>query len=160
MINFFDPNCQEAPRSEREFGICEGNPIAYTTTTNSDAWIAKVENNSGLPVVLTSIDGCVIKGNELSGQRRCDCMLTTERHLYFLELKEELRNWKSGAIEQLISTIKIFLENHNELNFRHKKAFACNRKSPRFQEIDHELNYQIFRKYGFRIDAQAKVVLI
>jgi len=119
-----------------------------------------VENKSGLPVVLTAIDGCVIKGNQLVDQRRCDCMLTTSHHLYFVELKEELKNWKSGAIEQLISTIEIFLNSHVKVNFKHKKAFACNSRSPRFQEIDHELNYQVFEKYGFRIDAQAKVVLI
>ncbi|MBA4301643.1 MAG: hypothetical protein C0433_16305 [Cyclobacterium sp.] len=160
MINFFDPSCQEAPRPESEFGICDGNPFAFTTTTNPDGWIAKVENKSGLPVVLTAIDGCVIKGNQLVGQRRCDCMLTTAHHLYFVELKEELKSWKSGAIEQLISTIEIFLKSHAVVNFKHKKAFACNRKSPRFQEIDHELNYKVFRKYGFRIDAQANVVLI
>ena len=160
MINFFDSTCQEPPRAEIHFGICDGNPIAYTTTTNPDRWIAKVENNSGLPVVLTAIDGCVIKGNDLIGQRRCDCMLTTSHHLYFVELKEELKNWKSGAIEQLICTIEIFLKSHAGVNFKHKKAFACNRKSPHFQEIDHELNYRVFRQYGFRIDAQANVVLI
>ena len=160
MINFFDPACQEASRSESEFGICDGNPTAYSSTTNPEDWVAKVVNKSGLPVVLTAIDGCVIKGNELESQRRCDCMLTTSNHLYFVELKEVLKNWKSGAIEQLISTMEIFLKSHKDVNFKHKKAFACNRKSPRFQENDHELNYQVFKKYGFRIDAQATVVLI
>lgn len=158
-MNFHDVNCQEAPRTEEEFGICDGQ-IAYSTVNDPESWIAKVQNQSGLPATLTAIDGCVILGNELSGVRRCDCMLTTRDHLYLVELKNETKGWKSGAIAQLVSTIQLYIQTHGKGSFRHRKAFACNRQFPRFQEVEHELNLRVFREYGFRIDAQATIVVI
>ena len=119
-----------------------------------------MKNTSDLPATLTAIDGCVILGEELLGIRRCDCMLTTSEHLYLIELKDENKHWKTGAIAQLISTIKLYIDTHGRGSFKHRKAFACNRQFPRFQEVDHELNLLMFRKYGFRIDAQATIVVI
>jgi hypothetical protein len=158
-VNFFDLNCQEEPRTEAEFGIKDGD-IAYTTLEDPETWIAKVHNQSDLPITLTAIDGCVILGGELEGVRRCDCMLTTPDHLYLIELKDENKGWKSGAIAQLVSTIKLFIETHGKGNYKHRKAFACNRQFRRFQEVEHELNLRVFREYGFRIDAQATIVVI
>jgi len=158
-VDFHNPSCQEAPRSEPKFGICDG-AIAYSSLINPTSWIAEVRNQSGLPVTLTAIDGCVILRHELPGIRRCDCMLTTGDHLYLVELKEEKSGWKNGAIAQLLSTIQLYSDTNGRGDFKHRKAFTCNRKSRRFQEIDHELNRKVFRKYGFRIDAQATIVVI
>lgn len=158
-MNFHHPPCQESPRNEEIFGIRDGE-IAYSTVENPDSWTAVVKNESGLPVTLTAIDGCVILGEELEGIRRCDCMLTTRDHLYLVELKEEKKGWKTGAIAQLLSTIKLYHDTHGRGDFKYRKAFACNRHFPRFQEIDHELNLKVFREYGFRIDAQATIVVI
>ncbi len=44
--------------------------------------------------------------------------------------------------------------------YKYKKAFACNKKHPHFKEIDNEQNLHFFRKYGVRIDLQARIIFI
>lgn len=160
MIDFFNPVCQESPRNDTEFGILDGNPVAFTTTSNPSSCIATVKNQSPKQVVFTAIDGCVVKGEELEGAKRCDGMLTAAESLFLVELKDQRKNWQATAIRQLIDTIKILRQNHDISRFRHKKAFACNRAFPRFQEIDHEFKLELFRKYRFRIDAQATIIVL
>ncbi|MHA7131834.1 hypothetical protein [Algoriphagus namhaensis] len=160
MINFFNVACQESPRTDKEFGILDGRPLAYTSASNPTSWIATVKNQSSKQVVFTAIDACVITGEELKGVKRCDGMLTTDDTLFLVELKDQQKNWQSAAIRQLIDTIEILLQNHDVSGYRHKKAFACNRAHQRFQEIDHELNLEIFRKFRFRIDAQATIIVL
>ena len=45
-VNFFEPSCQEPSKSDKCFGICDdrNGDVAYTDTTDSDKWIALVEN--------------------------------------------------------------------------------------------------------------------
>jgi hypothetical protein len=160
MIDFFNSVCQENPRIELEFGILDGVPIAYTSTESPSSWIGVVKNPNFKEVVFTAIDGCVIKGDDLQGTKRCDGMLTTDDSLFLVELKDQLKGWKSGAMKQLKETIEILIGNHDLSHFRHKKAFACNRAFPHFQEIDHELSLEVFRKYRFRIDVQATIIIV
>lgn len=160
MVDFFNSACQESPRNDKEFGILDSNPVAYTTTAKSPSWNATVKNPSLKEVVFTAIDGCVIKREELQGRKRCDGMLTTDNSLFLVELKDQQKNWQATAVRQLIDTIETLVQNHDVSGFRHKKAFACNRAHQRFQEIEHELNLEVFRKYRFRIDAQATIIVI
>ncbi len=161
-INFFEATCQEPSINESLFGICDNqnDEKAYTNINNPAIWIATVKNDRNINLVFTAIDKCVIKDHEESGRGRCDGMLTSNDHLYFIELKDQARNWKKGAIEQLESTIKFFIDNHDISAFKHKKAFACNKQHKHFQEIDHELSLRFFRTYGVRIDAQAEIIII
>jgi len=66
----------------------------------------------------------------------------------------------TGAVAQLESTIEFFKENNDITKYKHKKAFACNKRSSRFQEIDNEFNLRFFRKHSFRIDVQAEIIVI
>lgn len=160
-MNFFQPACQEPMINHTEFGICDDNVNkAYTTVVDPETWIGVVKNPTGKDVVFTAIDNCVIKRNEEIGHGRCDAMLTTNKHLYLVELKEVEKSWQTGAIEQLTSTIRFLKANHDLSNFRHKKAFACNKKHPYFQVIDNDLNKKLFREQGFRIDIQAEIIVI
>ncbi|WP_138480639.1 hypothetical protein [Dyadobacter bucti] len=161
-MNFFDKVCQEPSRLDKFFGICDDQDgtKAYTDIEDESKWIATVKNENEVELIFTAIDACVIKGNEEEGRRRCDCMLTSNEHLYFIELKDQNRAWKQDAIEQLESTIQFFEQYHDSSVFKHKKAFACNKQQGYFQEIDNELNLRMFRTYGFRIDAQAEVVVV
>jgi hypothetical protein len=162
-MNFFDPLCQEPPHNHMLFGLCddENGKKAYTNTDNPESWIASVKNDKVKALVFTAIDKCVIKDGEEVGRGRCDGMLTSDEHLYFIELKNvNYPSWRPKAIEQLESTIQFFLANHNASAYRHKKAFACNKKKPKFQIIEIELKRKFFDTYGFRIDAQAEVVVI
>ncbi len=89
-------------------------------------------------------------------------MLTSAEyeHIYFVELKNERKQWMKNAIEQLESTIQFFIKYHDISVFKHKKAYACNKKHRHFQEIDNELNLRFFRAYGVRIDVQAEVIIV
>jgi hypothetical protein len=160
-MDFFDVACQEPPLQHTLFGICDdqngGN--AFTDITDPSKWVATVKNDNGKTLVFTAVDKCVIKDHEEIGRGRCDGMLTSDTLLYLVELKEALPPWQTGAVDQLISTIHFLNERHDISAFKHKKAFACNKKRPRFQQIDNEFNLAFYRKYGFRIDIQAEIII-
>lgn len=161
-MDFFTTTCQESPRNDKIFGICddENGERAYTNVDDRTKWIATVKNNDKNKLVFTAVDKCIIKDFEEEGRGRCDGMLTSPEHLYFIELKNEAKSWIPDAVEQLKSTIKFFKENHDLKRYRHKKAFVCNKKHRRFQEINNELNLRFFREYGFRIDIQAEIIVV
>lgn len=161
-MNFFDNNCQEPPRDEELFGICDDQDgkKAYTNIDDDAKWVATVINKKRVKLVFTAIDACVIKSNEQEGRGRCDGMLTSDEHIFFVELKDQGASWKTLALHQLESTIQFFLEKNSLTKYRHKKAFACNKRRPRFQEIDQEEQMRWFRTYGVRLDVQAEVIIV
>jgi len=89
-------------------------------------------------------------------------MLTSNKHLYFIELKNQRDNWIPKGISQLESTIKLFDAAHpgKKKGYIHKKAYICNKKHSRFHVSNKEQNLRFFRIYQFRIDIQARIVLI
>lgn len=161
-MNFFDAACQEPAIKHTRFGICDDQDgaKAYTDITDDTKWVATVINPSQRLLVFTAIDACVIKGNQALGRGRCDGMLTSHEHLYFVELKDQRSGWTPDAIAQLESTIQFFIQHHDISVFRHKKAFACNKRHPAFQEIDNELNKKFFRNYRVRLDVQAEIIVV
>ena len=161
-MNFFDRACQEPQRTDDLFGICDdrAGQKAYTDANDPRKWGAIVKNDRKVSLTFTAIDKCIIKDHEEPGRGRCEGMLTSTEHLFFVELKDEREGWISGAIDQLESTIKFFKLHHDISAYRHKKAFACNKKRGRFQEIDNELNLRFFRTYGVRIDVQAEIIVV
>ncbi len=161
-INFFDVACQEPPQNTILFGIRDDRPDkrAYTDTANQDQWVATVKNDHQKMLVFTSVDKCVIQDHEHPGRGRCDGMLTSPEHLYLIELKEQVPPWQTSAINQLVSTIQFLKANHDISGYRYKKAFACNKKRPHFQELDNEANLRFYREHGFRIDLQAEILVL
>ncbi|MNJ92154.1 hypothetical protein D3C87_98140 [compost metagenome] len=159
---FLASPCKENPRTDIEFGICddEDGSKAYTDIDNPTNWIATVSNESKKNVSFIAVDNCIFKKTDEPGRRRCDGLLVTEDQLYFVELKDQMKGWISDAIEQLESTIEFFKESHNLEDFKHKKAFACNKKFRYFQEIDNEVNLTFFRKHKVRIDVQADIIIL
>ena len=161
-LNFLNNACSEPVRNNSLFGLCDNQngEKAFSNSDNPSIWIATVKNEEAKDIVFTPIDKCIIKDNELTGHGRCDGLLTTNEHLYFVELKDQLRSWISDAVEQLESTIELFKDNHDINSFKHKKAFACNKKHRLFQEIDNEANLAFFRKHKVRLDVQAEILVI
>jgi hypothetical protein len=159
-MNFYDVAYQEPPLDDALFGLCDDRKgeVAYIDKNNQNKWIAIIKNEGRISIIFTAIDKGVIKDHEESGRGRCDGMLTSAEHIYFVELKDQRTNWKTDAIEQLESTIKFFIANHDIGAYKHKKAFACNKKHPQFQKIENELNLRFFRTYGVRLGIQAKVI--
>lgn len=164
-VNFFETDCKEESRNEKQFGICDdqNGTKAYTDTTDSTKWIAKVTNVKEIDVAFTAIDNCIIvlKEGTKDKESSCDGMLTFAQNLYLVELKKQgTGGWISDAKGQLENTIKLISENHDLSNFRYKKAFACNRKHPSFTVIDTAERKSFFeRTGGFRIDVQAEIVV-
>ena len=164
MLDFFDPAYQEPPIDDSLFGLCdnEDGTAAFTDKKNRNTWIATVENPNKTRLIFTAIDKGVIKDDEYIENERCDGMLTSNKHLYFVELKNQRDSWIPKGISQLESTIKLFDIAHpgKKKQYIHKKAYICNKKHPRFHVFDNERNMDFFRTYQFRIDIQAKIVLV
>lgn len=169
MLDFFNQNCQTPSITATKFGIRDDLPRAKAyldfELEHREDWGAMVSNPKECKLTFTAVDKCIIQDSEYAGRGRCDAMLTSDHCLYFIELKDvKSKNnpWRKKAKAQLESTIQFFIEAHAaELaNFKHKKAFACNKNKPYFQQVDQEENLAFFRKYGFRIDIQAEIVVI
>ena len=160
-LDFFQNKCQEPTRKDIEFGLCDdqNGGRAYTDTADKNKWIATVKNDNELSVVFTAIDKCVLQDTEERGRGRCDAMLTTNRHLYLVELKDQVPPWRQHAIEQLESTIQFLKDNHDISQFKLRKAFASNKKQEKFAVLDNEYNLTFYRSTTFRIDIQAEIVM-
>lgn len=161
-LNFFKADCQHPPISETSFGLCDdqNGTRAYHDTAHPDLWIAEVKNDGGLAIVFTAIDKCVLQDHEYVERGRCDGMITTEEHLYLVELKDKNPPWQAQAIEQLESTVEMLMEHHDISGFKKRKAFACNKRKERFVVIDNEINKAFYRRTSFRLDIQAKILVI
>jgi hypothetical protein len=163
-MDFFETTCQEPTIDESIFGLCDDQmgAKAYTNIDDQTKWIATVRNNRNKNLTFTAIDKCVFNDDDEPDRGRCDGMLTSaeHEHIYFVELKNDRKNWIPDAIEQLESTIKFFISHHDIRVFKHKKAFACNKKHRHFHEIDNELNLRFFRTYRVRIDVQADIIIV
>ncbi|WP_233238244.1 hypothetical protein [Bordetella sp. LUAb4] len=161
-MNFFEQACQQGPFTQTSFGICddEDGGVAYVTLVTPPPWGATVSNPRQEAVTFTAIDKCVIKDHEEERRGRCDGMLTTAKHLYMLELKNQGSGWRQDAIEQLKSTLRFLQDSEADLSgFRYKKAFACNRRHRAFAVIDNEVKKGFFTEFGFRLDLQATIVI-
>lgn len=161
-LDFFRKDCQYTSISAESFGLCDkqDGTKAYPDIPNPNNWIAQIKNETRLNIVFTAIDKCVLTDQEERGKGRCDGMLTTQTHLYLVELKDQLPPWQSDAIRQLESTIQLLNENHDINGYRKRKAFACNKKREKFVVIDNETNKSFFARTGFRIDIQAEIVVV
>ena len=163
-LDFFKNSCQEIPENKREFGIRDDipNSKAYLDISNPDLWGATVKNHDEFDIVFTAVDKCVINDNEYEERGRCDGMLTTEKHLFLVELKDKSKTNKTEILKQLTDTVEFLYKFHEtELkNFKHKKVFGCNKRHSKFQTIDNEQQKKYFAKYKFRIDVQGEIIII
>jgi hypothetical protein len=163
-LDFFHMKCQYPALNSREFGLCDdqNGGKAYIDTGDKSKWIATVKNSIPLDIVFTAVDKCVLFDNEHIGRGRCDGMLTTNEHLFLVELKNQEPPWQSHAIDQLSSTIQFLLDSHKEdiAHLKKRKAFASNKKRDTFVVIDNERNREFYRRTTFRIDVQAEIIIL
>lgn len=161
-LNFFRADCQYPSIAVNKFGLCDNQDgtKAYPDTANPDTWIAEVKNDSNLEIVFAAVDKCVLHDHEHAGRGRCDGMLTTNNHLYLVELKNQEPPWQSNAIDQLDSTIQFLIDSHDISQYKKRKAFASNKKRDKFVVIDNEFNKAFYKRTTFRIDIQTEIVVI
>ncbi|GHV40556.1 hypothetical protein FACS1894179_07280 [Bacteroidia bacterium] len=124
-----------------KFGLCDDplpakNP-AYIDESDDTKWIAIVENNQENTITFTAIDHCnefefpKKGGNAGEIGKRCDCALTTNAEIVFVELKERnYRGWIADADEQLRSTIDFFNQHLEAKKYLIKQAYIANRMRP------------------------------
>jgi len=163
-VDFFNTPCKESALTNKEFGICdnEDGSKAYTDVDDSHLWIAVVNNETQIEVTFTAIDNCIeiLKEGTKDKESSCDGMLTFKKSVFLVELKNQgTGGWLSTAIGQLKNSIRLLSENNNLDDVRFKKAYACNRKHPNFTVMEVERKRKFYDETGFRIDAQAEIVI-
>lgn len=134
MINFFEINCQ-TKIGVAEFGIIDPDKKpAEISLSHPEKWIAIIDNSSSKIITFTAIDDCIeILREDGNKESRCDCMLTYDNDIDFIELKEVRSSWISGGIDQLKTTINLFSVDNDIKKYRRRRAFLANRLHPQFQ---------------------------
>lgn len=118
------------------FGLCDDPPPsdlpAYLDLTDSNKWIAQVDNPRGVEVVFKAIDNCVpIFRLNGSMESRCDCMLLHENIMTFVELKDRASSgWIAKGRNQLIITILNFIADNDITIYAKVEAYICNKQKP------------------------------
>lgn len=140
-IDFFIKECHHEIAINR-FGLCDDVDLpgerptpAYAKPYQEEDWIATVENNRDIPITFTAIDHCVIADSNTPRSEACDCMLTYETVLIFVELKvrrSRSGDWQDSGLNQLFVTINLFKELHGIKNFTIRKAYLSNKVRPAF----------------------------
>lgn len=164
-IDFFIAQCQTENIRDKEFGLCDDEDKkektpAYVNTTQPDKWVAVVKNQTDKSINFTAIDNCVeIERSDGTMDFRCDAMLTNEDHIVFVELKEQVADWISHAVdEQLQSTIDHFKTNHDISKYKHKRAFVCNKRHPNFRISYKDKMISFYQKNGIRLNLVREIV--
>ncbi len=164
--NFFDRQYYSEPeKSDIVLGICdpEGESCAYTTTDTSspDRWCAIIHNPNKKPIRFTAIDKNMnIQRPNGDLESTCDGMIyaSQTRELSFVELKcYHTGGATASAVNQLISTLEIFLKSHSYKLFNNRNAYACNPVHPHFKSSYREYSTEFRKKYHFRLLPQADI---
>lgn len=150
------------------FGICDDDDEttktpAYVdkTLANANKWIAKVMNHSGKSIGFIAVDNKIeIRRPNGDMENRCDAMLHNDDNIVFVELKVQAKDWIKHAVEeQLLTTIEVFKSCHDINKFRHRLAYACNRKHPFFAVSHKEYMQRFWAEHNVRLIIGRDIVL-
>lgn len=168
-VAFLSPKYRTEPvKTDRLLGVCdpEGEQPAYSTsaTNGPDRWVATVVNESRKPIQFVPIDKNikVYKPDGKNLESTCDGMLLSgnERNVFFVELKDvSTGGWASDALEQVESTIRLFLASYDYRTFKLRRAYLANRRHPHFLCSYREKLQEFKLKYHFTLCPQAKIVV-
>lgn len=164
-IDFFIAKCQIENIRDNEFGICDDKDEAektpaYVDMTQPDKWVAVVKNQTNKSINFTAVDNCIeMERSDGRMDFRCDAMLTNEDHIVFVELKEQLADWITHAVdEQLQTTIDNFKANHDISKYKHKRAFVCNKRHPNFWVAYKDRMASFYQRNGVRLNLVKEIV--
>lgn len=163
-VNFFEAPCQS--HSKRKlFGLRDDVPgvKAKIDETDGSKWIAVVVNESMYPVTFTAIDNCIeIKREDGKMAKRCDGVLTYNKNLIFVELKERPAKgnaWVIDGEEQLRITIGYFEDTEVAENYIDKKAYIANSEHPKFKESQRRRMDQFLTDTGYVLRIENRIKL-
>lgn len=152
-IDFFD-NSLKVGKVHRDncFGICDDGKMAFTIIDGLHKWNACIKNNDNLSVHFLPIDHRVEAYSEKGAISLCDGMLfVDEWWLAFVEVKTSPKDWISKAVQQLISTIKLYLTCHPDRIFKYKEAYASNTRHPQYHYSERETMARFRKETGFKL---------
>ena len=136
--------------------------MAYSTIRESDKpWNATVNNPETVEVLFTPLDhNVIIHPTQTETYSLCDGVLRNgQTWLAFVELKVMGEGWIQHNIEQLESTISLFHENYDYKKFRHREAYAANRKHPSYH-FSHKVQMNEFHsRTKFRLLIQNSIMV-
>ncbi len=163
-VDFRKPACV-SNTNEAIFGICDDphpakNP-AYLSFTNAESWIAWVDNENNKDITFTAIDHCVeiIRANG-EQESRCDGMLTHDRIITFVELKDrDGGRWLGDATDQLKITISIYKAEVGLTDYDKYFAYVVNKQRPNFKAASATVAERFADETGFvlRVDPVIKI---
>jgi hypothetical protein len=164
-VDFFR---EEETIHSSHFGICDNEDEKVKTPAfvdcdikNEASWTANVLNHTGDHISFIAVDNKIeILREDGSMENRCDAMLHNVENIIFVELKIQRLNWIKHAVEeQLQTTIQIFKENNDIKKFRHRLAYVCNRKHPRFCYSNKQLMQQFRDRNDVRLIISRDIVI-
>jgi len=147
-IDYFS-NCRTSSHNN-EFGLCDDQPPlsnpAYIDEYNKSKWIGIVNNEQEKVVNFNAIDNCIdIRRDDMTMDSRCDGVLSYEKSLILVELKErDGGQWLKKGREQLTATINRFKQEVDINEFDSIKAYVCNSLRP-YSHSGQTTNIQKFR---------------
>jgi len=149
--------------SKMKFGICDEqspstNP-AYIDEDNSTEWIGIINNTTEKDIQFNAIDNCIdIRREDGKMDSRCDGVISYEKNLIFVELKErEGGQWFKKGREQLTATINRFKQEHNTTDFTSIRASVCNSLRPNSHSGQFE-NIQKFKDdTGYNLEGKREI---
>jgi len=164
-IDFFKAACQDTTEA-KIFGLCDDKDIypdetpAYLEETVSTKWIAEVHNPQAKKVTFTAIDHCIENIVRANGDTdfQCDCMLTYDDSILFVELKTGgSGGWVAHGLIQLESTIHHY-ENNNSLHpFPAKQACISNSMRPLFSNSYRGIIQKFKDDTGFNLNIKRQI---
>ncbi len=164
-VDFFKAVCQKTT-SEKKFGLydAEDKTPAKIKLTDESTWNATILNNDGKTVSFTAIDNCIDVFRE-NGEMdsRCDCMLTYDSTLLFIELKNKRDSWQAEGLSQIENVAKIMIDKipNHYYSFKKRKAIVANRKNqfPAFNSSNAEQRQYFSSKYKMRVQFDAEITI-
>lgn len=148
-IDFFQQNCKFTSKASK-FGLCDDplpsqNP-AYIDEVDKSKWLGIVENDNNKGVDFIAIDACIeIKKADGKDESRCDGLLSYDKDLIFVELKNrEGGQWVKKGRKQLTITYNHFKNNYDIHTFDNVYANICNSLRP-ISHSGHASNIEKFK---------------
>ncbi len=162
-VDFFK---DEKSIAEKCFGICDDRDErtktpAYVNTNISEKekWGTVVNNKTNVAINFIAVDNKIeIKRANGETENRCDAMLHNPKNIIFIELKNQRASWIEHAVqEQLQTTIDIFKQNHDMMQFECRRAYVCNVRYPYFAYSHKQMAQQFYQKNKVRLYIQREI---